>query len=250
MNLFGLLQGAKATMALLQSGDVDLEESAGASAISTTWIDVVGLEDLLLRFFINLIVVGIIIRGFYYPKCKRNDYFFTFFLIAISVFLLIFLMGGVKLKVGFALGLFAIFGIIRYRTEQVQIREMTYLFLIIAVSAINGLAASISWAELGATNLLFILSLWICESNVIIKHVSYKIVVYDNIANIVPEKEKELIADLKKRTGLDIVKVEVGGLDFLKDSAMVKIYYHPKKNVGNSMDTVYKKPGEEFRIHG
>lgn len=127
-----------------------------ASMPAAGWIDVGGFEELIIRFFVNIIFVGIIIHFFYYPKSKRKDYYFTFSLIAVSIFLLIFLMGGVKLKVGFALGLFAIFGIIRYRTESVPIREMTYLFVIIAISAINGLAGSISYAELLATNFLFI----------------------------------------------------------------------------------------------
>jgi hypothetical protein len=200
------------------------------------------LLDFFLRFFLNFVVVGALIHLFYYPKSKRRDYFVTFILISISVFLLIFLMGGVKLKVGFALGLFAIFGIIRYRTESVPIREMTYLFLIIAVSAINGLATSISYVELLATNLLFIISIWAMESNRWVKHVASKLVMYDNIALITPEKESELVEDLKKRTGLDIIRVEVGAIDFSKDTAMVKIYYEPLSNEINSIDHVGRLP--------
>lgn len=251
MNLFGLIGGGtKALAALAADGDIDLEAVGEvAPSITPAWVDVTGLTDLLSRFFINLFFIGIIVRVFYYPKCKRNDYFFTFLLIAISVFLLIFLMGGVKLKVGFALGLFAIFGIIRYRTEAVQIREMTYLFIIIAVSAINGLATSISWAELGITNLLFIFALWICESDLIIKHTSHKTILYDNISLITPDKENELIEDLKKRTGLNILKVEVGGIDFLKDSAIIKIQYKSNNRYTSSVDDIYKKPKDEFKIN-
>ena len=200
------------------------------------------LTELLIRFVLNTAVIALIVRVFYYPKSKRRDYFFTFILISISVFLLIFLMGGVKLKIGFALGLFAIFGIIRYRTESVPIREMTYLFLIIAVSAINGLATSISYVELLATNLLFILSIWICESNRYVKHVASKLVLYDNIRLITPEHEVELIEDLKKRTGLNILRVEVGAIDFSKDTAMVKVYYEPLSNEINSVDNVGRLP--------
>ncbi|MBQ8219762.1 MAG: DUF4956 domain-containing protein [Bacteroidaceae bacterium] len=221
--------------------DMDVQPLADA-LMTSMWADWGALAELLVRFVLNTAVIALIVRVFYYPKSKRRDYFFTFILISISVFLLIFLMGGVKLKIGFALGLFAIFGIIRYRTESVPIREMTYLFLIIAVSAINGLATSISYVELLATNLLFIISIWMCESNRYVKHVASKLVLYDNIGLITPEKEDELIADLKKRTGLDILRVEVGAIDFSKDTAMVKIYYEPLTNEVNSVNHVGRLP--------
>lgn len=138
------------------------------------------------------------VRGFYYPKCKKGEYFFTFILIAISIFLLIYLLGGVKLKTGFALGLFAIFSIIRYRTEQVSIREMTYLFIIIAMSAINGLVIEeLSYSEMVLANLLFIASVWVCESNLVIRHLSYKVIKYDNIALITPTRRKSSLPTLK-----------------------------------------------------
>ena len=241
-NLLNLIAGGTKALALAAE-EMDIDVQALADTVSPAlWADWSGLTELLLRFVLNTLVIGIIVRGFYYPKSKRRDYFFTFLLIAISVFLLIFLMGGVKLKIGFALGLFAIFGIIRYRTESVPIREMTYLFLIIAVSAINGLATSISYVELLATNLLFILSIWVCESNHWVKHVASKLVMYDNINLITPDKEAELIADLKKRTGLDVLRVEVGAIDFAKDTAMVKIYYEPLTNEVNSVNHVGRLP--------
>ena len=208
-----------------------------------------GIINLLVGFLLNLLFVGIVVRFFYYPKCKRSEFFFTFILIAISIFLLIYLLGGVKLKTGFALGLFAIFSIIRYRTEQVAIREMTYLFIIIAMSAINGLVMEeLSYSEMVAANLLFIASIWGCESHLFIKHLSYKVIKYDNINLITPEKEPELIEDLKKRTGLNIVKVEVGGIDFLKDAAIIKMYYRPTDDSVNTVDTIIKAPSDEFKI--
>ena len=241
-NLLNLIAGGTNALAMAAE-EMDMDVQPLADALMTSmWADWGALTELLIRFVLNTAVIALIVRVFYYPKSKRRDYFFTFILISISVFLLIFLMGGVKLKIGFALGLFAIFGIIRYRTESVPIREMTYLFLIIAVSAINGLATSISYVELLATNLLFILSIWICESNRYVKHVASKLVLYDNIGLITPEKEDELIADLKKRTGLDILRVEVGAIDFSKDTAMVKIYYEPLTNEVNSVNHVGRLP--------
>lgn len=237
-NLLNLIAGGTNALAMAaEELEMDVQPLNDV-LMSSMWADWGALTELLIRFVLNTAVIALIVRVFYYPKSRRRDYFFTFILISISVFLLIFLMGGVKLKIGFALGLFAIFGIIRYRTESVPIREMTYLFLIIAVSAINGLATSISYVELLATNLLFIISIWALESNRWVKHVASKLVLYDNISLITPEKEDELIEDLKKRTGLDVLRVEVGAIDFSKDTAMVKIYYEPLTNEVNSVNHV------------
>ena len=241
-NLLNLIAGGTNALAMAAE-EMDMDVQPLADALMTSmWADWGALTELLIRFVLNTAVIALIVRVFYYPKSKRRDYFFTFILISISVFLLIFLMGGVKLKIGFALGLFAIFGIIRYRTESVPIREMTYLFLIIAVSAINGLATSISYVELLATNLLFIISIWALESNRWVRHVASKLVLYDNIRLITPEHEVELIEDLKKRTGLNILRVEVGAIDFSKDTAMVKVYYEPLSNEINSVDNVGRLP--------
>lgn len=215
---------------------------------SDEFIDTVHVKELLLAFLINLIAILIVVRCLYYPKCKRGEFFFTYVLIAISTFMLIYVLGDVKLKAGIALGLFAIFSIIRYRTEQVAIREMTYLFIIIALSAINGLTVSeLSIGEVIIINLLFILSIWICESKLLISHYSYKVIKYDNVNLITPDKREELIADLEKRTGLKIEKVEVGAIDFLKDAAIVKMYYRSNA-ANNSVDTTLKTPTDEYKL--
>jgi hypothetical protein len=139
--------------------------------------------------------------------------------------MLLFMLDTVKLQVGFALGLFAIFGILRYRTDTMPIREMTYLFLIIGISVINALTKNISYIELGLTNGIFIGVSWLMESNRVLKHVSSKMVIYEKIDLIKPEKKAELIADLSERTGLDVTNAEIGSIDFLKDIAVLKIYY-------------------------
>ncbi|MBQ5895538.1 MAG: DUF4956 domain-containing protein [Bacteroidaceae bacterium] len=211
-------------------------------------IDTDHVAKLLLAFLINFIAIMIVVRWLYYPKCKRGEFFFTYILIAISTFMLIYVLGDVKLKAGIALGLFAMFSIIRYRTEQIAIREMTYLFIIIALSAINGLTISeLSIGEVIVINLLFIITTWICESKLLISHYSYKVIKYDNINLITPDKKAELIEDLKKRTGLDIIKVEVGAIDFLKDAAIVKMYYKSNE-ANNSVDTTLKTPTDEYKL--
>ena len=241
-----------ATIVIYDDDDIDPEGKMAVSVKekrqSDEFIDADHVKSLLLAFFINLVAILIVVRGLYYPKCKRGEFFFTYILIAISTFLLIYVLGDVKLKAGIALGLFAIFSIIRYRTEQVAIREMTYLFIIIALSAINGLTVSeLSLGEVIIINLLFILSIWICESKVLISHYSYKVIKYDNVNLITPDKREELIADLEKRTGLKIEKVEVGSIDFLKDAAIVKMYYKSTAS-NNSVDTTLKAPVDEYKL--
>jgi len=213
-------------------------------AIGTVGTDLEPLLQLIFRFLFNFIVVGIIIHFFYYPKSRRRDYYFTFSLINVSVFLLIILMGSVKLKIGFALGIFAIFGIIRYRTESVPIREMTYLFLIIAISVINALSVQITYLETLVTNLIFILCTWLLESERWLKHTSCKLILYDKIQLIVPEKREELLADLKKRTGLNIKKIEIGHIDFLRDATFIKVFYDSESREINSIDSMTRLPRE------
>ena len=241
-----------ATIVIYDDDDIDPEGKMAVSVKekrqSDEFIDAGHVKSLLLAFLINLVAILIVVRGLYYPKCKRGEFFFTYILIAISTFMLIYVLGDVKLKAGIALGLFAIFSIIRYRTEQVAIREMTYLFIIIALSAINGLTVSeLSLGEVIIINLLFIVSIWFCESKVLISHYSYKVIKYDNVNLITPDKREELIADLEKRTGLKIEKVEVGSIDFLKDAAIVKMYYKSTAS-NNSVDTTLKAPVDEYKL--
>ena len=164
--------------------------------IGMTFFEPMQFMSMIIRFILNFVVVAIIARGFYFPKSQRRDYMFIFLIMSMSIFMLVNLMGsGDTLNTGAALGLFAIFGIIRYRTEAIPIREMTYLFTIIAVSAINGLTISeLSIGEVIIINVLFIAVIVICESKLLISHYSYKVIKYDNINLITPDKREELIA--------------------------------------------------------
>lgn len=245
MNLFAPLAGGLSQLAAAATEEEELfgDEASGLlSSLGSTpfWPEWSSVWEMVLRLLINVITIGIIVHAFYYPKAKRRDYYFTFSIIGVSIFLLIYLMGGVKLKIGFALGLFAIFGIIKYRTEQVPIREMTYMFVIIAVAAINGLATSVSYFELLGTNLIFIIALAICENTKWMKHVPSKLIKYDNVKLVAHGKEDELKADLEKRLGLKIIRIEVGNVDFLKDSAIIKIYYEPIMDEFGTIDSVMK----------
>ncbi len=207
-----------------------LEEPANSSFLDIPFWDTQSMLQLLLRFGANMLICWIIIQFFYYKKGGRRDYYFTFLLFSVTVFLLIFLLDNVKLQLGFALGLFAIFGMIRYRTETVPIREMTYLFEIIGIAVINGLAMTVSYMELIVTNLIFVIVTFLLEWNKVLKRVSSKVILYEKIQLIHPDKYNELVADLKLRTGLNIQKVEVGNIDFLRDVAYIKVFYEPRNN--------------------
>lgn len=212
------------------------------------------IGELGIRFALNLLVCWILVHFFYYRKSRRRDYYFTFIVFSSAMLTLLYIMGNVEVGVGLTLGLFAIFGVIRYRTETVPIREMTYLFIIIALAAVNGLAplyhvvdlASaphyvLSWGNVGVmalVNCLMLLLVWVLESESLVKHTTTKLVQYDRIELIVPEKREELIADLEKRLGVKVENVEIGHVDFLKDSAMIKVYYRLGKGESNSVNTV------------
>lgn len=218
-----------------------------------TFFDPKQFVSLVIRFIINFIVVTIIARYFYFPKSNRRDYMFVFIIMSISIFMLVTLMEGDVMNTGAALGLFAIFGIIRYRTEAVPIREMTYLFMLVAVSVVNAMGRaeyhpkSDYWSGIGLitilfANLMFILLAFLFESSKLVSSNCSKYIKYDNVALITPDKRDELKADLEKRTGLKILKVEVGMIDFLKDSCLIRIYYDDPKDRGNSIEQVTRMP--------
>jgi len=191
-------------------------------------IDLPNFLELLLRFILNTGVIVILIRWLYYSTTKRKDYLFTYILIATIVFLLCYLLESVKLQIGFALGLFAIFGIIRYRTNAMPIKEMTYLFLIIGVSVINALTSTdTSLADLLFSNIVIVLITFGLEKLWLLKHESSKLIIYEKISLIRPEKRAELLSDLKERTGIQrINRVETGKIDFLRDTCELTIYYY------------------------
>jgi hypothetical protein len=182
---------------------------------------------LLVKTAFNLSIILIIVRYIYYPVTKNKDYLFTYFLISLTVFLLCVLLDSVKLELGFALGLFAIFGIIRYRTDPIPIKEMTYLFLVIGISVVNALAnKKISYSELVFANFMIVGVTLGLERVWLLKHESRKNIIYEKINLIKPENHVELILDLKDRTGIDVVRVEIRKIDFLKDIAYLRIFYY------------------------
>lgn len=184
------------------------------------------LVELIVRFAFNLGVTSAIVVGLYAKTSKRKDFYFSYIAISIVIFLLCFLLESVKIELGFALGLFAIFGIIRYRTDAIPIKEMTYLFVIIAIAVINALAnKKISYAELVGTNAMIVGGLYILEKILNLRQEMSQRIIYEKIENLHADRKEELMADLKLRTGINISRIEIDRIDFLRDTARILIFY-------------------------
>ena len=192
---------------------------------------------LLFRFSFNLFAILIIVRMIYYPIAKRKDYLFTYIMISILVFFICFTLKKFELGLGMALGLFAIFGIIRYRTDPIPIKEMTYLFIVIGISVINALSnKKMSYAELLLTNTIIIFATYGMERLWLLRHESRKVITYEKIDMIVPENHPKLKEDLEKRTGLLINRFEIGKINFLNDTVQIFIYYYKDDQDGDFKD--------------
>ena len=193
-------------------------------------IDIYDSKDLiklLFKFSIDLFFLFFIVRIIYYRTKDEKDYVFTFFMFNILTFFICFLLRKVPMEMGFALGLFAVFGILRYRTEAIPIRQMTYLFIVIGLSMINSLAnKSISWMEILLANSIITIITYLIDRVWFSTIEQTKSILYEKIDLIKPENEQNLIEDLKLRTGLNITSVKIEKVDFLRDTAQITIYYH------------------------
>lgn len=184
---------------------------------------------MIVRFIILILVTWAIVHKLYYRKSHRRDFYFSFMLMSVAIFFLVYFMIfeledlKTKTSIGIGIGLFGIFSIMRYRTDAMPVREMTYMFIIIALSVINAIANNVSLVELLLTNTLIFSIIWICECR--LKQAAFKLVQYDRIDLITPDKHNEMKADLTERLGIDVLHVEVGNVDFIRDMAMLKVYY-------------------------
>lgn len=190
-------------------------------------INVPDFTELLIRLALNFFVIFLVVHYIYAQNSRRKDFYFSFLAVGTVTFLLSFLLSSVKLELGFALGLFAIFGIIRYRTDAIPIKEMTYLFIVIGISVINALAnKKVSYAELVFTNSAIVFGLWLLEKRLKLKQEGSIKLIYEKIENINKQKGDILLADLKSRTGINISRYEIVKIDFLKDVAHIVLYYN------------------------
>jgi hypothetical protein len=184
------------------------------------------------KFFIRLLVdivsITALVRLVYFPIYKKKDFFFTFFLFNIVIFMITYLLNKVDLSTGAAFGLFAVFSLLRYRTENISAKDMTYLFTVIAMGLISSVNKG-TYFETIVINVIIILAAFLLDGNILIKNEKSQLVQYEKIDLIVPQKELELLVDLKARTGLDIHKVSINRIDFLKDTAELTVYYYDQK---------------------
>lgn len=215
----------------------ETSDSLAKSAEGLELFNAEGFVQLLVRLALNLGITTVLIRFIYYPITKRKDFMFTFMLVSLSIFFLCYILSSVSLDLAFALGLFAIFGIIRYRTDAIPIKEMTYLFIVIGLAVMNSLAAGVSMAEIGFANGLILLLTYGLEKVWLLRHESHKIVLYERIELIKSGNRDALKADLEERTGIIINRVEVGRIDFLRDTALVKIYFYEDAQEGHFEET-------------
>jgi hypothetical protein len=206
--------------------DLILLQASPNELLDTDFFDPSAFLALVVRFSFNFLVIAIIVRGLYFSVARRKNYLFAFLLISTIVFLICFLLDNITLGIGFALGLFAIFGIIRYRTNPIPIKEMTYLFIVIGISVINGLSnVHISYLELVFTNVITIIVVYFLERVWMIESENKKEIEYENVDLIQPGRRAELIKDLKERTRLSITRVEIGRINYLRDTVRLRIYY-------------------------
>ena len=181
--------------------------------------------NLVFRFGFNLSVAFIIIKLIYYRNYNNNDFVFTYFMFNSLIFFFATVLGSMTVNLGFAFGLFAVFAILRYRTDPIPIKEMTYLFIVITIGVINALSSSeVSYAELLFTNIVLVVLTYFLETywqnNLLLRHN----VEYEIIENIKPENHKRLLLDLEDRTGLFIKHFEIGRINFLRDTVQISIY--------------------------
>ena len=217
-----------------------------------------GFGDTILRFFICIFVNWIIVHYLYFKKGKRRDFYFTFMMISVAIFFLVYLMMGMdrgKATMGVGLGLFGIFSIMRYRTDSMPVREMTYLFVVICLSVIHAMADSIGAGATGQTKgtplaelivIDFFVTAAIITFEGTLKVDASKLIQYDRIELIKPERRQELVADLRERTGLDVLNVEIGAIDFLRDMAMLRVYYKSRSSKDKELDNMIKIKNSEY----
>ncbi|WP_297094556.1 DUF4956 domain-containing protein [uncultured Draconibacterium sp.] len=201
-------------------------------------INVINPDDftrLIATFLLNLLVIFIVVNYIYSKNSNRKDFYFSYFSISITIFVLCSLLESVKLELGFAFGLFAIFGIIRYRTDPIPIKEMTYLFVIIGISVINALSnQKVSHFELLFTNAAIILTMWVLEKILLLKQEICLVINYENIENINIKRKEELYADIQERTGIKVKRIEIEEINYLRDVARIKVYHDINDNNGEN----------------
>jgi len=218
----------------------------------------VGFGDTLIRFVICIVVNWFVVHCLYFKKSHRRDFYFTFMIISVAIFFLVYLMMGMdrgKATMGVGLGLFGIFSIMRYRTDTMPVREMTYLFVVVCLSVVHAMANQIgvddngkmigtSLLELVVIDLITIAAIMVFER--VVKTDTSKLVQYDRIELVKPERRQELVADLEQRLGLEVISVEVGAIDFLRDMAVLRVHYKSDEKDSKEVNNMLKIKNSDY----
>jgi hypothetical protein len=181
----------------------------------------------LARLAIDIVAMVVLVRFIYHPIYKKKDYWFTFFLFNLIIFLMIYMLNKVELSFGAAFGLFAVFALLRYRTEMISPKDMTYLFVVIAIGLITAVGRG-TYMEIAFLNALILVFVYALDGNLLVKNEMVQSISYNNIENVKPANRAMLIEDLRSKTGLDIHKVDIEKIDLIKGSAIIKAYYYPR----------------------
>jgi len=205
-------------MILLQ--DIDMETAQNAVAL----FDKITVK-LFQRLGVNLFSLIILVRFVYLPSYRNRENVFAYIVFNLIIFMITYLLNKVEMSMGAAFGLFAVFSMLRYRTENISIKDMTYLFLFIALGLINSISKG-SWDDLAILNMILIVAVYMLESNWVMKKESSKAIMYENIEMIKPENRAQLIQDLESRMGHKINHITIGKVDFLRDSAQIFVFYY------------------------
>ena len=189
--------------------------------------DPIFTEFFVIRFLINTLSMIVLIRFVYYSIYSKKEYYFTFFLLNLLVFLLAFMLEKTRAfnSLGSAFGLLAAFSLLRFRTESISTKDMTYLFIIISLGLINSVMKG-TYVEIGALNVIIITAVYIVDGNKLIRNQKSKTIEYNNLENIRPAERSKLVAELSERTGLDIQKLSIEHIDFERKRVLIKIYYY------------------------
>jgi len=192
-------------------------------------------ESFYFNLLIDIVAMLVIIGFIYFRNCRNKELIFTYFIFNIAIFLLTFLLNQVKISMGAAFGLFAVFSMLRYRTEGISVKDMTYLFIVIALGLVS--AIQLEYYELGIISGILVLTTYILDGGLFFKHESFRKIQYEKIELIKVQNYNKLIDDLRERTGLNIHRVTINKMDFLKDTASINAYYYPDKTPNRVIDS-------------
>ncbi|GAA6134564.1 DUF4956 domain-containing protein [Oceaniserpentilla sp. 4NH20-0058] len=185
--------------------------------------------DFIAGFIINMASILILVLFCYYQFSRNRAHSASFILFGMGVFIITALLHKTDISMGFAFGLFAVFSMLRYRTESISVKEMTYLFLVIAISLLNAVSG-LGPVELIVIDAIIIALAFLLETNIFMEKLNERVIQYEIIENIRPENIQNLKNDIKDRTGWDIKRVDILHVDFLKDCATIKVKFKPSLN--------------------